>query len=251
MKFRLMRHATFQIELGNQCLLIDPMLAEPYAYPSMTVGATASRNPLVPLPYALERLLHSDAIVVTHSHFDHFDRAAAKRLPKELPIFCQPSDRKRFCKHGFTDIHPVDRTGTTWNGLRIIRTGGKHGRGLIGKAIGPTSGFIIEASNEPRLYIAGDTIWCSAVRDAISDYQPDVIIVNAGAARFNIGAPITMATQDIVQVCQAVPSAKVVAVHMGAVNHCRLTRNVLAAELKAASAVQQVCIPQDGEELLF
>lgn len=251
MKIRLIRHATVQIELGSRMLLIDPMFAEPYAFPSLTVGASSNRNPLVPLPCSMESLLHPDAVVVTHAHFDHFDGEAVKRLSKELPLFCQGADLKKIRKSSFLNLFPVGRDGTSWNGLRFIRTGGIHGTGLVGKMMGTVSGFIIEAEDEPGIYVVGDTIWCPEVKAALEEYQPDVIVVNAGAAQFNFGAPITMGTTDIVEVCKAAPSAQVVAVHLEAVNHCRLTRKALAEGLEAAGVREQVLIPQDGEELLF
>ncbi|MBN1429464.1 MAG: hypothetical protein JXB07_13910 [Anaerolineae bacterium] len=72
------------------------------------------------------------------------------------------------------------------------------------------------------------------MQTAIDTYHPDVIVVNSGAAQFNVGAPITMTGQDVIEVCRAAPGAKVVAVHMEAVNHCRLTRRELAKELTTA-----------------
>jgi L-ascorbate metabolism protein UlaG (beta-lactamase superfamily) len=86
MKLRLIRHATLQRELAGRSILIDPLLAEPGEYRSLTLGATASRNPTAPLPCLVEDLLHPDIIVATHSHFDHFDSVAIARLPKQTPL---------------------------------------------------------------------------------------------------------------------------------------------------------------------
>jgi hypothetical protein len=33
------------------------------------------------------------------------------------------------------------------------------------------------------LYIAGDTIFCKEVKDALDNYKPDIVVVNAGAAQ--------------------------------------------------------------------
>ena len=89
-----------------------------------------------------------------------------------------------------------------------------------------------EAHGEPTVYVTGDTIWCEEVEHAIKENQPNVIVCFAGAARFCTGNPITMDEQDILQVCQAAPYAQVLAVHMEAWNHCRLTRDKLRDYLR-------------------
>ena len=250
MKLRLIRHATLQVEIAGLHLLIDPMLAEPGIYCSLTLGASAGRNPTVPLPCSLETLLQPDIVVVTHSHFDHFDSVAKNRLPKHVPLICQPADRKRLQSYGFTQVKTAVSSPIDIINMQLIRTEGKHGQGIIGRAMGHVSGFVIIASNEPRLYIAGDTIWGPYVKDALDSFHPDIIVLNAGAAQFNAGAPITMTADDVVEVCRAAPEAKIVAVHMEAVNHCRLKRHELAERLMTARVAHQVSILADGEFLM-
>jgi L-ascorbate metabolism protein UlaG (beta-lactamase superfamily) len=85
------------------------------------------------------------------------------------------------------------------------------------------------------------------VAQALSTHQPDVTIVNAGAAQFLTGDPITMTAEDVVQVCRALPKTQVIAVHMEAVNHCLLTRRQLRERLEQEGISAQVAIPADGE----
>ncbi|MHB1390121.1 MAG: MBL fold metallo-hydrolase [Thermoleophilia bacterium] len=247
MKLRLIRHATLQVELAGQHLLVDPLLAEPRAYRSLTFGATAARNPTVPLPCSVETFLQPHILVATHSHFDHFDSVAIARLPKQLPIICQPADRARFLGYGFTQVIPIVSSPVTVENLQFFRTEGRHGKGIIGRAMGHVSGFIIKANQEPLLYIAGDTIWGPTVQAVLEQYRPEIIVLNTGAAQFNVGAPITMTADDVVEVCRAAPQAKVIAVHLGAINHCRLKRQVLADYVVKTKVANQVSIPADGE----
>lgn len=251
MQLRLIRHATLHIALAGQRLLVDPMLAEPGAFRSLTFGKTAKRNPLTPLPCSVETLLQSDVILATHSHFDHFDPAAAARLPKSVPLVCQPADQERFRRSGFTQVVPVGLSPVTVNGLQFSRTKGKHGKGVIGLAMGRVSGFLIRADGESLVYIAGDTVWTPAVRAVLEQHRPEIVVLNTGAAQFNVGAPITMTAQDVVEVCRTAPQAKVVAVHLEAINHCRLSRQTLADYLANAKVAHQVSIPADGESLYF
>ena len=60
---------------------------------------------------------------------------------------------------------------------------------------------------------------------------PNIIVVNAGEARFLGADPIIMGLDDVVSVCKAAPQARVIAVHMEAVNHCVLTREGLRTGL--------------------
>jgi len=163
-----------------------------------------------------------------------------------MPLFSQPEDEQKFRSQEFTSVRAIADP-AKWEGMEISRTGGQHGTGEIGKAMAPVSGFVLRASGEPILYIAGDTIWCEEVAAAISTFHPDVIVLNAGAAQFLEGGAITMTAEDVIRACQAAPGAQVVAVHMEAINHCLLTRSDLAFQLEAARVIEQVAIPQDSD----
>ncbi len=116
----------------------------------------------------------------------------------------------------------------------------------IGLRMGHVSGFVIEYKKE-KVYIAGDTIWCTEVEQALTTYKPNYTIVNAGAAQFDQGDPITMTADDVLKVCQKLPSTKVIAVHMETINHCDLTRDQLQKVLATNRIQKQCLIPKDGE----
>ncbi len=232
MRITLLRHATLLLELRDRRLLVDPMLSAPGTLPPTEGTPNQLPNPLVPLPsIPLDRL---DAVLVTHLHRDHFDDAAAQYLPKQVPLFCQPEDAETLRAQHFVDVRPVEDA-LHWEGLAIHRTGGRHGTGELGARMGPVSGFVLDS-----LYVAGDTIWCDEVEDALERHRPGVAVVNAGAAQFLEGDPITMTAEDVSRVAER---TKTVAVHMEAWNHCLLRR----AELRAA--VPGIWIPADGETL--
>jgi len=247
MRLRLLRHATLIVEFAGRKLLVDPMLSAPGAMPAIDNSPNPRPNPLVPLPAATPEIVPDlDAILVTHTHRDHWDDAAARELPKGVPLLCQPEDEQKLRGQGFTRVQPL-QTGLIWNALEVTRTGGQHGTGEIGRKMAPVSGFVLRGPGEDPLYIAGDTIWCAEVQQAIAQFRPAAIVVNAGAARFLEGDPITMTAADVISVCRAAPPAKVIAVHMEAINHCLLTRQDLAAAVQAAGVARQVLIPKDGD----
>ncbi|WP_425059494.1 hypothetical protein [Sporomusa carbonis] len=60
-----------------------------------------------------------------------------------------------------------------------------------------------------------------------------------------------MGTQDIYEVCYHAPAAKVVVMHMEAINHCLLTRIELKKFLRQERLDDRVQVPADGEWLEF
>ena len=250
MQIHFLRHATLVVAIQGRYILVDPMLSPAEAMAPVANAANQRRIPLVELPLAeveLRYMLdHIDAALVTHTHRDHWDDRAAELLSRDLPILCQPADEARFRQSGFADVSPIAAS-QEWRGLTIARTGGQHGTGEIGQQMGPVSGFVLRAAGEPTLYIAGDTIWCPEVQQALDSFRPDVVVLNAGAAQFLTGDPITMTAEDVAQVCRALPQAQVIAIHMEAVNHCLLSRAELRSRLAQEQLSQRVRIPADGE----
>jgi L-ascorbate metabolism protein UlaG (beta-lactamase superfamily) len=246
MKLQLIRHATLWIQYAGAYFLIDPMFSDAGVNPPIVNSTNDRRNPLVPLPFSIHGGFHPVAVLVTHLHRDHWDDAAAAALSKSTPILCQPDDDATIASSGFTSVTTIKET-LTFKGVTIIRTRGQHGTGDIGKKMGHVSGFILKADGQPTLYIAGDTIWCDDVKQALYAHRPNMTVVNAGGARFSEGDPITMDADDVVRVCQYAPFTKVVAVHMDTINHCLVTRADLYSRLEAEGLIDQVAIPRDGD----
>jgi L-ascorbate metabolism protein UlaG (beta-lactamase superfamily) len=247
MRLRLIRHATLIVEYNGHMLMVDPMLDDSGARSPIQNAPNPRNNPLVPLSIPVEEILQGvEAVLVTHTHSDHWDGSAARLIPRELPLFGQIEDEPKFWGQGFSNIRPVTSS-AHWNDIEITRTSGQHGQAEIAKAMAPVSGFVLHAHGEPMFYIAGDTIWCAEVQEALRTYHPTVVVVNTGAAQFLEGDPITMTAEDVIQTCQSAPDAQVIAVHMEAINHCLLTRADLAFQLEAARVIGQVAIPDDGD----
>jgi L-ascorbate metabolism protein UlaG (beta-lactamase superfamily) len=182
-------------------------------------------------------------VLVTHTHRDHWDDAAIQEVPKDLPLLCQPEDLQKIQAVHFVNASAVHDT-KYWSNICITRTQAQHGTGEIARAMAPSSGYVLAAEGEPTVYIAGDTIWYDQVAEMIKQFNPMVIVVNAGAAQFLHGDPITMTAGDVIRVCRAAPQAEVIAVHMEAINHCLLTREELAQQAHSAGA--HLVIPGDG-----
>lgn len=249
MQLHCIRHATSILGFGNKKILVDPVLGNKGSYKGIEGVPNKNRNPLTELPVSVKEIIDCDAALVTHTHSDHFDMAASEILPKSIPVLCQPEDTEKLKGHGFEDVIPVIRS-REWAGIELIRTAGRHGHGAIAVKMAPVSGFIIKAPGEPVVYITGDTVFCRHIEKVMLRHRPEIVICYCGEAKFNRGKPITMDARDILSVCRTLPDAKIVAVHMEAWNHCRLTRNELR-EFVLHGINQQVYIPENGEILTF
>ena len=254
MEIQLLRHATLIVTFAGRRLLVDPMLSPEGSLEPVPNATPETRIPMRPLPFDPEELgalLDGiDAVLVTHTHRDHWDGAAAERIPHDRTVFCQSTDQDRIVGAGFGDVRPVGKT-MRWDGIEVHRTDGQHGTGETARAMGPVSGFVLRAPGEPTVYVAGDTVLCPEVELTIRDHRPAATVVNAGAARFLTGDPITMTATEVEAVAALEPTMAVVAVHMDTVNHCHLSRSALREHLGQSPVGSQVVIPEDGDRTVW
>ncbi|MBU5612309.1 MBL fold metallo-hydrolase [Geomonas azotofigens] len=256
MIFMQVRNATARIEYGGKRLLIDPVLAKKGAYPAFAGTINAHlRNPLVELPVPVETLLDVDAVIVTHTHLDHWDEAAKNRIPKEMPVFAQnDKDAAVLREAGFRDVTVI--TGhTEFAGITLIKTSGQHGNdeamAKLGDRLGEVCGVVLQHPDEKTLYLAGDTVWNRHVADALREYTPGVVILNCGDAQIIGIGSIIMGKRDVHEVWKAAPGATIIASHMEAMNHAVLSRKELRDFLKENGMMQRVLVPEDGESCVL
>lgn len=251
--FQLIRSATVKVTYNNITFLIDPMLGSIGSFESY---GGIQKNPIVNLPLSIDEILKDvDAVLITHLHKDHFDDQAKKSIPKDIPIFCQPGDRKYITEYGFNDVKEIKDL-EWFHKTSIHRVGGKHGRGAIEKLMGSVSGFILESFNEPTIYIVGDCVFNEDVKSSIDNFQPDIIICNSGGA-FIPGYEqnlILMDEKETIQLLEHVvdKQTQVIPVHLEALDHCTVSRAGLKrALLQSNLNNERVLIPLDGERITF
>ncbi|WP_431028081.1 MBL fold metallo-hydrolase [Lysinibacillus sp. LZ02] len=253
------RNATIVVEYAGKKFLIDPMLAEKGTYPPFgpSVGFPDAlrqnqNNPLVSLPTSIDNIISDiDAVIVTHLHLDHWDDAAKEALPKEIKLFAQnEEDAKEIQNAGFQNVEVLQKE-TVFEGIQLIKTEGEHGRGEMIQLAGQVCGVVFKHSNEKTLYVAGDTVWYGAVQDVIETHKPEIIVVNGGDNQFLQGGSLVMGKDDIYEVYKAAPNAKIISVHMEAVNHWTLSREELKSFIHEKEIYSNVLVPDDGESYTF
>ncbi|MFN3439289.1 MAG: MBL fold metallo-hydrolase, partial [Acidovorax sp.] len=99
---------------------------------------------------------------------------------------------------------------------------------------------------EPSVYLAGDTVLTTTVRDCLARLQPDVSVLPAGGARFDVGAEILMDAADMAEAAQLTHGALVVN-HLEALDHCPTSRESVRALAQQGGWAHRLWVPEDGE----
>ncbi|MBV7544250.1 MBL fold metallo-hydrolase [Acidovorax sp. sic0104] len=259
-----LRNATVLLEFSTGGppvgLLVDPMLARRGSLPALRyLGAGRQRNPIVDLPPgtddALERVTHA---LITHcqrGHFDHLDRAGLRFLrERQIPVICMPRDADYLAQRGLV-VLPL--SGPTGQGRQPFTLGGHvtpipcvHGTGWIARFMEHGHGYLLELPGEPSVYLAGDTLLTPAVRDCLARLRPDVAVLPAGGARFDVGAEILMDAADMAEAAALAPGTLVVN-HLQALDHCPTTREAVRALAQQGGWAHRLWVPEDGESRPF
>lgn len=254
------RNATLKLEYAGRTFLVDPMLGARGAYPGFKGTYNQHlRNPLVELPIpAAEVMRGVDAVVITHTHLDHWDGGEHAFVPKDLPIFVQhQADAEQVRGQGYRDVRVIEGS-AEFEGVRLTRTGGQHGTdamfavepvaGLLGQAMG----VVFQAPGAATVYVVGDTTWHGEVEQALAAFKPDVVVLNTGDARvLGFTGSIIMGRDDVLRAARAAPGAAIVATHMDAINHMTLSREVLRDHVRQNGLEDRVRVPADGETMAF
>ena len=252
-----LRNATVLLEFQHAGrpvgLLVDPMLAPRGSLPALRyLGTRRQRNPLVDLPTeadaALQRVTHA---LITHcqrGHFDHLDRAGKRFLrERQIPVFCMPHDAAYLAQRGLQVLPLVgeDRQPFALGG-QVTPVACTHGRGWVARFMEHGHGYLLELPGEPSVYLAGDTVLTPPVRDCLQRLQPDVAVLPAGGARFDLGTDILMDAAEVAQAA-ALTNGAVVVNHLEALDHCPTTRAQVRALAQHGGWAHRLWVPEDGE----
>jgi L-ascorbate metabolism protein UlaG (beta-lactamase superfamily) len=141
-------HSTVLLEIDGLRLLTDPILR-------LRVGPLVREH----APIEPRQWQDIDAVLISHSHWDHLDYGSLRLMPYEVRMLVPAGMGARLRARGFsrvTELFPGDVTRV--GPLRIETTHAEHVG--FGPPIGPTEraiGFLIEGSQ--LVYFPGDTAY--------------------------------------------------------------------------------------------
>lgn len=175
-------HSTVLVELDGARVLIDPVWSNRVS-PSQLVGPKR----LHPVPAALESLPHLDAVVISHDHYDHLDRATIIKLTRisQAP-FLVPLGVGAHLEHW--DV-PAERIiELDWEeaaevaGLRIVATAARHFSGRWLTRNDTLWGSWAITGPQHRVFYAGDSGYFEGFGDIGRQHGPfDLTIMPVGA----------------------------------------------------------------------
>ena len=254
MKIHHLRNATLILETAQHHILVDPALDPVGTIPPLSIfRSKAKRNPMVPLPAnaqaQLDKVTHC---LITHRHPDHLDPSGMDLLrSRDIPVYCSEADAPILRKKGLNVMQAFDYgrryefLGGTLEGIPAL-----HGYGFVARLMGKVMGFYLAWPNEPSVYISSDTIYTPAVHRVLTELRPKIAVVAAGGAQLDVFKPLLMDEKDVLKFVKNAPHA-VLANHMDAINHCRMTRSKLRQALQQQGLEERVWIPEDGAAKTF
>ena len=117
MRVTILGHASLLVESGDERILVDPVLR--------TTSLLDSVVHQYPRALRLGRMPRPTLLVITHSHYDHFDVETLEALPKDVPVVIPPDRnmQRRLASIGFTDLRVLDSwQGATHGSVRLLAT---------------------------------------------------------------------------------------------------------------------------------
>jgi N-acyl-phosphatidylethanolamine-hydrolysing phospholipase D len=208
-------HASFLLQGGGVCLLIDPIFSEicaPLPLPSL--------RRKVPPPCELGDLPTIDAVLLTHGHYDHLDLPTLKRLGKATPMIIASGHAAWLKRRGFTGVSQLAWHESTeiFPGIRVTATPAQHftARTLLDRNRGHWCGWLVEGAG-CKLWHAGDSGYCAAFTEIGARYGPidfGMIPIGAYLPRL-IMRPMHLNPEEAVQAFIDARCRRAVAMHWG------------------------------------
>jgi L-ascorbate metabolism protein UlaG (beta-lactamase superfamily) len=244
------RNATIILSFDGHHILVDPMLSKRGRLPRLRYFKKTMRNPQVELPNEFQ--VYSSIIdfaLITHcqkGHFDHLDNKGIAFLKeRNVPVFSHVKDNAYLEKLGLTTMPLIKGHRNQFFDGTIELVNARHGTGPIAAFMEHGVGYFIQLPETPSLYIMGDTILTEEIKQFIQNKKPEYIVAPMGMAKFDLGSPILLTEKEIIELAR-LSQGKIIANHMDALDHCRITR-VRLGEMVAEHAIQNILIPRDGE----
>lgn len=200
----LIGHSTVLIQMDGFNIITDPIFsnrilrfAKRYVEPSIS----------------FEKLPKIDAIVISHEHYDHFDKATPKKFDKDIPIVVSKGLKNKAEHLGFKDIREIGWwESTKINSVKITAVPVKH-------HLSHPSSFVIKGAK--TVYFAGDTGMNGYFEEIGQKFDIDVALLPIGAYKARLAPPgfdlrrVHMNPEDAVIAQEQLKAKVVVPIHWG------------------------------------
>ena len=237
-------HASFLLQGAGVSLLIDPVFSShcaPLPLPPL--------RRLVDPPLEPGALPPIDAVLLSHSHYDHLDLPTLKRLGKGTPLIVPAGHARWLARAGFRDVTEIPWFGThaLTRHVDITATPAQHftARSLWDRNSGHWCGWLLHGA-ACSIWHAGDTGYCGVFKEIGMRFGPiDFGMIPIGAYQpRRIMRPFHLNPEEAVQVFLDSRCRRATAMHWGTF---RLTDEPLGEPpLRLAAALARVGVPEDS-----
>jgi L-ascorbate metabolism protein UlaG (beta-lactamase superfamily) len=230
---------TTLIEVEGWRLLTDPTFDPPgrrysFGWGSASTKVVGPAEPAADLPPV-------DAVLLTHDHHaDNLDDAGRALLPGVGAVVTTVAGARRLggSAVGLSpwSVHLLEKPGLP--ALEITATPCRHGPPLSRPITGEVTGFALRWPGQQHgaLWISGDTVLYSGVREVASRVNVGTMLLHLGAVQFNITGPLryTMSGPQGVELCELLRPHTVIPVHYEGWSHFTQGRDTIEKAFAAA-----------------
>ncbi len=208
-------HASFLIQGCGLSILIDPIFSDhcaPFPIPSL--------RRKVPPPLAVGELPLIDAVLLSHSHFDHLDLPTLKALTGNPRIYVPEGHASWLAAKVSCPVLELPWDGTTGLGdaVSVTATPAQHftARSLFDRNKGHWCGWLLEGGG-CKIWHCGDSGYCPAFHAIGERHGPiDFAMIPIGAYQpRNIMKAMHMNPEEAVRTFEDVRCHRAVAMHWG------------------------------------
>jgi L-ascorbate metabolism protein UlaG (beta-lactamase superfamily) len=192
-------HSTVLIRMNGEYILTDPVFSD-RASPVQWMGPKRFH----PVPVDIKSLPKLKAVVISHDHYDHLDKATLLKLDEKIEQYLVPL---RVGKHlQRWGIDPRKITELDWwqnaraGSFELTATPSQHfsGRGLLDRDHTLWASWVIK-NNNSKIFFSGDSGYFSGFKEIGDRFGPfDLTIIETGAYN-NLWSAIHMLPEQSVQ----------------------------------------------------
>ncbi len=183
LEFYWIGHATVLIRFYDKWVITDPNF-------STTTGIIVKR--FIEPGIDLEKIEKVDAILISHTHFDHLDQSSLRKLKGSKHLFAPEGGVTYIPEELFENVYAVNNGKTLeLDGLKITAVQVKHfgGRWLIDNLWDgePYTGYLIEYRGV-TVFFGGDTGYDDSIFKSLGKaYNIDIALIPVGPASWITG----------------------------------------------------------------
>ncbi len=230
MKALLIGHSTVLLESGGTRLLLDPFFGW---------GNLAYRR-LAPPARSRSEIGPVQGVLISHTHFDHFDGRYLRGLPRDVPVYTGAGARPWATLKARRPVRAL----RIWDAVSI---GGLEVTAVPARHLGPTTGFVVRDGDQAA-YFAGDTYFGDFMQEIARRCAPQVCFLPVSTFRL----PLTMGNVGALKATVVLRPRAVIPIHLGITPRSPLLRRRENAEsyralVESAGLLTEVKLLAPGE----